>query len=757
MIRSLGSTLLELMTAIGILATVMVITSQALSSGTDMRDMVAAHADSDDQANRLVQEITQDLRYADINRIYLDTDNSPTWFSSGGTGDFYSFKACTGFNTVSGSVTSMSRLVKYDRGVVLHFAQDPARPTNGILSRTVYQLDASGATIGTIQPETRISDQLAWSFLPAGSSTPRKGFEITQLFDGTTTVVGNRLQVFAAVRPSTDDSQVGSAESPKRTSISTTSSAVFLRSTLFEQFGVLPPVITSSTTAQGNVGTAFRYDLKAANYPTSYAMSIVPTGLTFDFRTGILQGVPALAQTLAITMHAANAAGSDSRVLTLTVGGPIPAITSPSNGNPLRAIPFTYQITASNGPTSYAAAPLPPGLTVNKATGLISGSATTVGTYAVMLSAANANGIGTRGLTLAVTEAQLAKPVITGPAVVTAVIGRSFAVQIQASNFPTVYSCSGLPAGLSLNAATGIISGTSSSGFDGNIPVAASNLAGSGSGAIRLIVQPAVPVVASGSLTGTVGTALTYRIQATESPTSYAAKGLPGWLSGPGTSGILTGIPTAVGHWSIDVSATNGAGTGTGVIDIVIESLPSPSVTSILSASGNVGVAFFYQITASNNPTAYTASGKPSWLQVDARTGILSGSPTATGTFTVAIAASNASGTGSADLTISVGARPQAPNISMGVNQANGNKFYMIGSISPATGRTVNYSTFSCTANQSGYTLKRGWVPSEMGSGAHALAANEFSLSGDKPSGLLAVTAGVSDDLGTPATAVQNY
>lgn len=757
MMRSLGSTLIELMTAIGILATVMVITSQALSSGTNMREMVASHADSDDQANRLVQEITQDLRYADINRIYLDTDNSPTWFSSGGTGDFYSFKACTGFGSVSGSVTSMSKLVKYDRGVVLHFRQDPARPTHGILSRTVYRLDASGATVGTIQAETTISDRIAWSFLPAGSDVPRKGFEITQLFDGTTTVVGNRLQVFAAVRPSTEDLQVGAAESPNRTSISTTSSAVFLRSTLFEQFGVLAPVITSATTATGNVGTAFRYDLKATNYPTSYAMSVLPDGLSFDYRTGILEGIPELAGTLAITMSAANSAGSDSRVLTLAIGGPIPAITSPANGNPLRATPFIYQITASNGPTSYTAASLPPGMTVNSTTGLISGSATTIGTYPVVLSATNANGVGTRGLTLAVTDLPLAKPVITGPASAIAVIDRAFAVQIQASNFPTAYACSGLPAGLSLDPATGVISGTATASFAGSIPVAASNLAGSGTGVMNLIVQPPIPVVASASVAGTVGTAITHQIQATENPTSYTATGLPGWLSGPGAAGILTGIPTGAGHWTVDVSAANGSGTGTGTIDIVVEPLPKPVITSILSASGNVGVSFFYQITASNNPTAYAVSGQPAWLQVDSQTGIVSGSPTVVGTVTVAIDASNDAGTGSADLVLSVGPQPLAPSISLGANQANGSKFHMIGSIFPASGRTIDNASFTCAASQAGYTLKRGWVASEVGSGANALGSNEFSLSGSSPSGLLTVTATVRDDLGTQATAVHNY
>src|ERR1700755_1180711 len=52
-------------------------------------------------------------------------------------------------------------------------------------------------------------------------------------------------------------------------------------------------------------------------------------------------------------------------------------------------VAFTYQITVDNGPnpSSYNATPLPPGLSVNTLTGLISGTPTSAGTYSVTLSA----------------------------------------------------------------------------------------------------------------------------------------------------------------------------------------------------------------------------------------------------------------------------------------------------------------------------------------------------------------------------------
>ena len=72
------------------------------------------------------------------------------------------------------------------------------------------------------------------------------------------------------------------------------------------------------------------------------------------------------------------------------------------------------------------------------------------------------------------------------------------------------------------------------------------------------------------------------------------------------------------------------------------------------AASGTVGSAFSYQISATNTPTSYGATGLPSGLTVNTTRGLISGTPAAAGTSTVNLSASNSAGTGNGTLTLTI-------------------------------------------------------------------------------------------------------
>jgi hypothetical protein len=96
-----------------------------------------------------------------------------------------------------------------------------------------------------------------------------------------------------------------------------------------------------------------------------------------------------------------------------------------------------------------------------------------------------------------------------------------------------------------------------------------------------------------------------------------------------------------------------GTPNGVGVFGILPTNAP-PVITSALSASGNVNKTFSYQITAANVPTSYSATGLPAGLAVNPGTGLISGTPRNGTATNVTIGATNANGTGTATLLITI-------------------------------------------------------------------------------------------------------
>jgi hypothetical protein len=169
------------------------------------------------------------------------------------------------------------------------------------------------------------------------------------------------------------------------------------------------------------------------------------------------------------------------------------------------------------------------------------------------------------------------------------------------------------------------------------------------------LVSNGPPVITSATTaTGMVGSAFSYQITASNGPTSYNATGLPAGLSVNTGSGVISGTPTTAGTNSVIISASNANGTGSNTLTLIVNAAGTPAITSSTTASGTVGSAFSYQITASNSPTNYNATGLPAGLSVNTSSGVISGTPTTAGASSVTISASNANGTGSATLTLTI-------------------------------------------------------------------------------------------------------
>ncbi|BDI32087.1 hypothetical protein CCAX7_41380 [Capsulimonas corticalis] len=531
--------------------------------------------------------------------------------------------------------------------------------------------------------------------------------------------------------------------------------------------GPVTPVITSGATASGTVGSAFSYQIVASNAPTSYSATGLPAGVTINSGTGLISGTPTTAGTSTVTLGATNGAGTGNKTLTITISAAAPSapvITSASTASGMVGTAFSYQITASNSPTSYSASGLPSGLSVNTSTGLISGTPTATGTSTVTLGATNAGGTG--NLTLTITISASTGTAYNVNAIYTS--GTAFSTG-GLDTYNHAYLASELGSSATYN-------GSSFTFAAPNVLDAWSNIT------VALPAGSYTTLNMVGCSSGGIATNQTFTVNYTDSTTQAFTLQMSDWTNGSGYSdetNVTTmahcinsdGTLTTQSHYLKGYTFTlNGKSVASitlpgnrGVVVLAFAASGAvaspPVISSAATASGTVGAAFSYQIVASNSPTSYSASGLPAGLSVNTSTGAISGTPTASGTSTVTLGATNAGGTGNKTLTITIAAAPPAvPVISSGATASGtvGTAFsYQI----TASNSPTSYSASGLPAGLSVNTstgLISG-TPTASGTSTVTLGATNAGGTGNKT---LTITisaasgASLTGTLGTPASSV---
>ena len=163
----------------------------------------------------------------------------------------------------------------------------------------------------------------------------------------------------------------------------------------------------------------------------------------------------------------------------------------------------------------------------------------------------------------------------------------------------------------------------------------------------------AAPVIASSlNMAGSTGTTFNYQITSDKTDATYEASGLPaGLVCSP--SGLISGKPTESGMFFTTLAATSSGRTEYATLTLQIsDSLTITSNPSLMALTGN---PVAYQITSSALQASYATGSLPPGLLLNG-SGLIYGTPTASGTYTTTLYVTNPDGgTGRTTLRIQVG------------------------------------------------------------------------------------------------------
>ena len=573
----------------------------------------------------------------------------PTGLSISSTGQITGIPAASGTFTVAVTVMdSTSPKLTASANLTLTVNAALAVTTASLPGGTVNSpYNATLAAIGGTTPYTFTA-----TGLPAGLALSPTG-QIT----GTPNVAGN-FTLTVTVTDSTTPTVLGS------------------NATL--SLAIAPPAlaITTASLSGGTVGVPYSAAVVAIGGTTPYNFSAtgLPAGLIIN-GAGQISGTPTTAGnfTAAVTViDSGSSAQTKTGNITISIAPPTLAISTTSLLGGTVNVAYSAAVTATGGTTPYnfSGTGLPAGLSISLS-GQISGTPTAAGNFTIAVTVSDASSpvqTKTGNVTIAIAPPALT---LTTTSLLGGTVNVAYSAAITATGgtTPYIFSGTGLPAGLSINAA-GQISGTPTAAgtftIAATVSDASSPVQTKTSNVTIAIAQPALALTTSLS-GGTVNVVYSAAVTATggTTPYNFSGTGLPAGLS-ISTAGQISGTPTAAGNFTISVTvfdASSPVQTKTGNVTIVIAP-PALTLTTTSLLGGTVNVVYSAAVTATGGTTPYNFSGTglPAGLSISL-SGQISGTPTAAGNFTIAVTVSDASSpvqTKTGNVTIAIAPQPLA-------------------------------------------------------------------------------------------------
>ena len=379
----------------------------------------------------------------------------------------------------------------------------------------------------------------------------------------------------------------------------------------FNQVPIPPSITTAATLPVGTVNMSYSVSLAATGTaPITWSLvapSTLPAGLSLS-SGGVISGTPTVSGSFTFTIRASNDSGANQndRVFNLTIQAL--QITTASLHGSLNANFNQTLVAVGRTPVDWTitGGTLPVGLSLNGATGLISGIPANHGSFTITVRATSRADTAlqaSRNITITIDSGMF----ITTHTLPGATLNSFYDQTINASGAHayiwTIVSGS-LPQGLYLDRYAGIISGTPTRNGTFNFTVRAANAEDT-----TMFAQRALSIVVSGTGVGT-GTAVSitttslpaghtnnaYRqtLAATGASSftwSIASGSLPPGLSLASTTGVISGTPTTTGTFTFTLRATNAANTalsGTRQFTVVIHQGTFTAPPSVQTTSPGV-------------------------------------------------------------------------------------------------------------------------------------------------------------------------
>ncbi|MUM78526.1 beta-propeller fold lactonase family protein [Pseudodesulfovibrio sp. F-1] len=348
----------------------------------------------------------------------------------------------------------------------------------------------------------------------------------------------------------------------------------------------------------------------------TWTVTGLPTGLTYDAETRTISGTPTTAGSVAVRVTATDSFGAKASI-TLTLD--VTENSAPELANPDFALPdgrtgheyaqdLSGLFTDADGDSfTVSVEDLPSGLSYDEATGVISGSPTTAGTYTVRISADDGHGgVTEQSVVLEITGNTAPIVSLPGYALPAGKEGTDYACTLPEGLFTDAegdaltWEVSGLPDDLSFDAVTRTIAGTAPASGSQEITVTVTDSEGASSQLVLTltVAENNVPELALPDFSlDQASHGQEYRMVLPEGlfsdadgdPLTINVTDLPDGLDFDASTRTISGVPTTGGVFTVTISASDNFG-GTVEHAFSLEVATPPSLTADASG-GTVSIA----------------------------------------------------------------------------------------------------------------------------------------------------------------------